>query len=142
MRLKKELNEGLTAVIASKLNGHPHLTTRNFAQSLGIAASTVCRYLTEILGMKCRHLRWVLHTLTPAQKMMRTELAQSMLQALAKHKHMIYHYLFTGDESWMFYACDDRTRWVASWDDVDEIERPSHFHQKSMFTIFFNRRAE
>jgi hypothetical protein len=47
--------------------------------------------------------------LTPAQKVMRTELAQSMLQALAKHEHMSYHFLFTGDESWMFYTDDPRT---------------------------------
>jgi hypothetical protein len=46
------------------------------------------------------------------------------------------HFLFTDDESWMFYACGHRTRWVVSWDDVDEIERPSHFHQETMFTIF------
>jgi hypothetical protein len=38
----------------------------------------------------------------------------------------------------MFYAYDHRLRRVASWDDVDEIERLSHFHQKAMFTVFFN----
>jgi histone-lysine N-methyltransferase SETMAR len=32
--------------------------------------------------------------------------------------------------------------WVASWDDVDEIERPSHFNQKTMLTIFFNGTGE
>jgi histone-lysine N-methyltransferase SETMAR len=28
--------------------------------------------------------------------------------------------------------------WTASWDDVEEIERSSHFHEKKMFVIFFN----
>jgi hypothetical protein len=42
----------------------------------------------------------------------------------------------------MSYAYDHRTRWIASWDDVDEIERSSHFHQKNMFTVFFNGTAE
>jgi hypothetical protein len=42
----------------------------------------------------------------------------------------------------MFHACDYQTRWAASWDDVDEIERPSHFHQKTVFTIFFNGTGE
>jgi hypothetical protein len=87
--------------------------------------------------MKLRHLRWVPHTLTPAQKLMLAELAQSMLQALAKHKHTNYHFLFAGHESWMFYDYNHRTRWLASWDDVNELERPSHFHQKTMFTVFF-----
>jgi hypothetical protein len=84
----------------------------------------------------------VLHTLTPAQKLMRAELPQSMLQALAKHEHKNYRLLFTGDESWIFYAYDHITRCVASWDDVDEIERPSHFHQKTTFTVFFNGTGE
>jgi hypothetical protein len=87
-------------------------------------------------------LGWAAHTLTPAQKLMRAELAQSMLQALAKHEHTNNHFLFTGDESWMFYAYDHRTRWVGSCDDVDELERRSHFHQKTMFTVFFNGTGE
>jgi histone-lysine N-methyltransferase SETMAR len=28
--------------------------------------------------------------------------------------------------------------WVASWDDAEEIGRPSHIQQKTMVTIFFN----
>jgi hypothetical protein len=39
----------------------------------------------------------------------------------------------------MFFANDHRTIWVTSWDDVEEIGRPSHFQQKTMVTIFFNR---
>jgi hypothetical protein len=42
----------------------------------------------------------------------------------------------------MFHASDHRTRWVASWNNVDEIGKPSHFHQKTMFTIFFNGTGE
>jgi hypothetical protein len=61
-----------------------------------------------------------------------------MLQALAKHEHKDYHFLFTGDGSGMFYGYHHRTRWVTSWDDVDGIGRPSHFRQKTMFTVFLN----
>jgi hypothetical protein len=32
--------------------------------------------------------------------------------------------------------------WVAFWDDVDEIERLSHFQQKAMLTIFFKGTGE
>jgi hypothetical protein len=49
--------------------------------------------------MKLRHLHWVPHALAPTQKLMRAELAQSTLQALAKHEHTNFHFLFTGDES-------------------------------------------
>jgi hypothetical protein len=138
----REPDESLAAVIAGKLDADPHFSARKLAQSLGIAVSTICQYLTEVLGMKLRHLHWVPHTLTPAQKLMRAELAQSMLQGLAKHEHTNYHFPFSGDESWMFYAYNHRTRWAASWDDVDEIERPSHLHQKTMFTVFFNGTGE
>jgi hypothetical protein len=48
--------------------------------------------------MKLRHLHWVPHTLTPAWKLMRAELAQSMLQALAKHEQTNDQFLFTNDE--------------------------------------------
>jgi hypothetical protein len=53
----REPGEDLAVVIAGKLDADPHLSARKLAHSRGIAASTVCRYLTEGLEMKCRHLR-------------------------------------------------------------------------------------
>jgi hypothetical protein len=64
----------------------------------------------------------VSHTLTAAQKVIRVKLAQHMIQVLVKYKRSHFHFLFTGDESWMFSACNHRTMWLASWDDVDEIK--------------------
>jgi hypothetical protein len=58
--------------------------------------------------MKCQYLLWVQQTLTPAQKVMPIKLA------FAKYDHMNYHFLLTGDESWMFYAYDHRMKLVAS----------------------------
>jgi hypothetical protein len=92
--------------------------------------------------MKCCHLRWVSHTLAAAQKVVSVELGECMLQALAKRKRNHFHFLLTGDESCIFYAYDHRTMWVSFWDDVDEIERSSHFQQKTMLTIFFDRTRE
>jgi hypothetical protein len=76
--------------------------------------------------------------LTQPQKDARVESAQTTLRELAKHQASNFRFLFTGDESWLFYAYRRETAWAASWDDVDEIERPSHFHKKTMFVIFFN----
>jgi hypothetical protein len=73
---------------------------------------------------------------------MRAELTQSTLQALAKHQHINFYLLFTGDETWMFSAHDHRIMWVTSWDDVEEIGRSSYFQQKTMVTIFFNATSE
>jgi hypothetical protein len=61
------------------------------------------------MGMKLRHLRWVPHALTAAQKVVRVELAKGMLQALAKHEPSHFLFLFTGDEPWMFHAHNYRT---------------------------------
>jgi hypothetical protein len=133
-------DEGIADVIAAKLDTDTHLSARKLAQALLIAASMVCWYLTEVLGMKFRHLHWVPHTLTTAQKRERVELAERMLQALAKYKRNHFHFLFTGEEPSMFYAYNHRTMWGPSWDDVDEIERPSHFPQETMLMIFFKER--
>jgi hypothetical protein len=49
-------DEGLATVIVGKLDANPHLSARKLAQPLGLAASSVCRYLTEAWGTKCQHL--------------------------------------------------------------------------------------
>jgi hypothetical protein len=95
----RELDEAIAGVIAAKLDADPHLSAPKLAQSLRIAASTGCRYFTEVLGMNCRHLCWVPHTLTTAQKVVRVELTPPMLQGPAKHEHSHFHFLFTGEES-------------------------------------------
>jgi histone-lysine N-methyltransferase SETMAR len=76
--------------------------------------------------------------LTQPQKNGRVESAQAMLRELAKHQASNFRFLLTGHQSWLFYAYHHETMLAASWDDVDEIERPSHFHEKTMFVIFFN----
>jgi hypothetical protein len=114
------------------------LSLRKLAYSLGIAPSTVCRYSAEVLRMKYQHLRWVPHTLTPLQKAANVELAQEMFQELTKLEKIKFHFLFIGDELWMFYTYDHRTMWMISWDDVDTIERQLDCQEKTMLTIVLN----
>jgi hypothetical protein len=136
----RQPDEGLAVIIAGKIDADPHpsLSARKLAHSFGIVPSIVCTYLIKVLEMKFQHLRWVPQTLTSIQKAARVEFAQGMLQELAKHEHTKFYFLFTRDEWRIFYAYDHRTMWVASWDDVDEIERRSHVQQKTMFTLFVN----
>jgi hypothetical protein len=63
-----ERDAGLAGVIAAKRYADAHLLARKLAQSLQIAVSAVCRYLTKVLRMKCRHLGWIPHTLRASQK--------------------------------------------------------------------------
>jgi histone-lysine N-methyltransferase SETMAR len=131
-------DEGLAAAIARKHEKEPRLSARGIARSLEISHETVCRYLSEVFGMKCLRLRWIPHTLSTEQKAKRAELAGAMLQQLAKHESSQYHFLLTGDESWIYYAYNERTMWCADWEEPDETERPSHYHRKTMVTVFFN----
>jgi hypothetical protein len=69
-------------------------------------------------------------------------MAKSMLQALESHAASNFHFLCTGDESWMFYEYHHETMLAALWKELDELERPTHYHRKTMLTAFFNGTVE
>jgi hypothetical protein len=54
-------DERLAGAIRKRIDGYPHLSARKIAQSLGSATSAVCHYLRHVIGMRCSHLRWILH---------------------------------------------------------------------------------
>jgi hypothetical protein len=132
---ERDPDNGFVGIIAARLSADPPLSTRKLVQSLGIAASAGCQYVTEVLGMEHCHLR-VPHMLVATQKVVPGELAQSMAQVLAKHKCCHSLFPFTFDEPRMFDVYNHRTIWVASWDDFGGIDRLSHFWQKTMLTVF------
>jgi hypothetical protein len=73
-----------------------------------------------------------------AQKVKCTEMAGSMLQTLESCAASNYHFPWTGDESRMFREYHHETVWAASREEMDELERPMHYHRKSMVAVFFN----
>jgi hypothetical protein len=91
---------------------------RKLAQSLRISPTTICHYLSDALGLKCFQLHSVPHTLTVDQKAKYTQYAETMLQIFTVHESPRFHFLYTGDKSWLFYSYHKQTRWVASWDDA------------------------
>jgi hypothetical protein len=76
--------------------------------------------------------------LTAAQKAKHREMAKNMLKMLESHAASDFHFLWTGDKSWMFHEHDHERMRAASWEEVDELERPMHYHRKTMVTEFFN----
>jgi hypothetical protein len=66
--LGKTPDEGLAIVITRRHEQDPHLSAQKLAQSLRISPTTVCHYLSDVLGLKCLRLRWIPHTLTVDQK--------------------------------------------------------------------------
>jgi transposase len=60
----KPLDEDLAAVIQRQHEEGHYLSARRIAKTVGVALSTVCRYLHQYLGLNCRHTKWVPHSLT------------------------------------------------------------------------------
>jgi hypothetical protein len=77
-----------------------------------------------------------------AQRTKHAEIVGSMLQTLKSHTASNFHFLWTDDESWMFHEYHQETVWAASWEEVDELQQPRHYHRKTMFTAFFNGAGE
>jgi hypothetical protein len=135
-------DEGLSDCIAMVLKEDLHLSTRKIANALTISSTTVRGHLTTSLGMRCYRLRWFPHSLTAAEKAKRAEMAGSRLQTLETHAASNFHFLWTGDESWAFYEHHHETMWAVSWEEGDELERPRHYHRRTMATAFVNGTGE
>jgi hypothetical protein len=68
--------------------------------------------------------------------------SKAIILTLAKRQISHFYFLFTGDESWLFYSYHRKAMWVRSWSDVDDTERSSHFRNIIMITVFFNGTGE
>jgi hypothetical protein len=66
----------------------------------------------------------------------------SMPETLESHTASNFHFLWTGDESWMFYEYRHEIMWAASWEEVDELQWPTHYDGKTMTTAFLNGTGE
>jgi hypothetical protein len=71
-------------------------------------------------------------------------MARSMLQTLESHAayNFHFHFLWTGDKSWVFCKYHHETMWEALWEEVDKLEWPRHYHRKTMITAFVNSTGE
>jgi hypothetical protein len=76
------------------------------------------------------------------QKAQLPQSAEAMLQIFAAHESARFQFLYTGDESELLYSYHEGTRCAASWDDAPFVECPSHYHKKTMFSVFFNRTGQ
>jgi hypothetical protein len=135
-------DELLPAHIQQAMMADPYISATKVAHALNVSPSTVCRYLHEVLQKKFLHLRWVPHTLDSCQKATRAETAQRMLVELRKHARSNFHFLFTGDETWVFYENPNTHMWVADIGELDEVQRKSHHAKKVMATVFFNESGQ
>jgi transposase len=86
----------LDTILAHKLQADPRTTVGEQALSPGVSVQTITMHLHQHLGMKCYHLRWILHLLDDSQKAESVHHARIMLEALNVHARMKYQYLIPG----------------------------------------------
>jgi hypothetical protein len=92
-------DEGIATLIARRHEQEPHLSARKLVQSLRISPTTVCHYLSDVLGLKWLRLRPIPSMLTVDQKGKSAQYAEEMLQILAAYESARFHFRYTGDES-------------------------------------------
>jgi DNA-binding IclR family transcriptional regulator len=85
--------------ILDALEKQPFSSIRELAQLTCIPRSTVHRHLTQSLGFVVKHLRWVPHSLTAAQKAQHITLSNELLRELRSNKHQGWQFLITLNES-------------------------------------------
>jgi hypothetical protein len=132
----------LPDAIRNAIEKNPYLSATGIVQTRNIALTMLCCYLKEELGMRYCHMRLILQLLSVEQKVRWAELAKSMLSELMKQEKSGFHFLFTGDEFWMFCHNPGNKMWVAGMCDFDHVREKSHFARKVMIIVFLNGGGE
>jgi hypothetical protein len=88
--------------ILAALQDSPFASVRMLSRLTHLPSTTVYRSLTQSLGFVARHLRWVPHALSDAQKAERVNRSQRLLQMrmLEVQRDRAWHDIVTLDESW------------------------------------------
>lgn len=120
----------------------PHSSVADIASQCGISVGSAHQILVENLRMRKICERWVPHTLSSAQKAERVELSQSLLNKMHRWGTNGLKRLVTGDETYLFYhnpgSRTQRMGWRKKGGPPLTSVRPSHFTEKTLYTIFFS----
>ncbi|KAA6355875.1 MAG: putative mariner transposase [Streblomastix strix] len=129
---------GLGPGIEKIIQEDKYITLTRLAAIFGIAKETVRRIIIEETSYIRVGTRFIPHRITPAQKQVRVQLAQSMFATIRESKQVGYANIFTGDESYIFYYSPHESQWAKEGDSIDE--RPKHCINdlKVMLTTFWN----
>jgi hypothetical protein len=110
-------------VILSSLDENPFASVRQLSRFTHIPPMTVYRSLTNSLRFTVRHLRWIPHALSHAQKKQRVELSRQLLWKLRIQCDRVWHNLVTLDESWFYLTTDHEFIWLLEAGELSERER-------------------
>jgi len=129
--------DGLAASIAELLVERPFETVRSLAEVFSVSRETIRLALHDELGFRKFTFRWVPHSLTQAQKLIRVSCAQQLLEHLEAHGGSI----ITEDESWVYHEYAHESRWAASASDVGTRVARTIGSKKSMIAVFWGTRG-
>jgi hypothetical protein len=96
---------------------------RQLSRLTHLSSTTVYRSLTQSLEFVVRHLRWVPHALSGAQKGERVDLSRRLLRMLEVHRDRAWHDIITLDEPWFYQSTDYEFVWLSRDEKVPERER-------------------
>jgi hypothetical protein len=94
--------------------------------------------LTEGLGLKFRHWRWLPHILSINQKAERAQQAILLLAPLNKAEKRRWANFWTGDESCILCGNPPTGSWMTIDEELPQRMRQTIGADKSMLTVFFN----
>jgi hypothetical protein len=79
--VQRDLDDSDQAILAA-LEDIPFASVQQLSRLTHLPSTTVCRRLTQSLGFVARHLRWMPHALSDAQKGERVNLSRRLLRML------------------------------------------------------------
>jgi histone-lysine N-methyltransferase SETMAR len=125
------------ALILDCLHMYPFSSVRSISTHTKIPQTTVYRTLLR-LNFTVKHLKWVPHTLTEAQKRKRVEISQELLWILSTAKRRGWAKFLTGDESWFYLSTDHQLVWLPEGETIPTRAKKMIGAHKALFTIFWS----
>ena len=128
----------LDDAIRQTLDEMPFASVRQIAHRLCQSSTTIYRHLTGALGFVLKHLRWVPHILTAAQKADRVGKSGELLRLLRSMNKGRRHLIVTLDECWFYLHEDHSVQWLPPGEKPAVRERITVQTPKMMLTIVWN----
>lgn len=108
----------------------PKSSLKLMEMELNISKTSIYRILTEHLGLRKVCSRFIPHTLTDDQKVLRIEHAKDIVREARRDPNFLFN-IVTGDETWCFQYDPETKRQSAEWKHPDEPKPKKTRREKS-----------
>ncbi|KAA6365378.1 MAG: hypothetical protein EZS28_039094, partial [Streblomastix strix] len=125
---------GLGLEIKRIIDGDPYVSLRRIGYLLGHDKLTIKNAISRETQFHKVHTKWIPHQLDDQLRYKRVHGAKIMLATLKKQKQNDYRYLWTGDESYVFYCYAHNSQWVEGKQEPKQKPRRREHDPKVMLT--------